>query len=224
MTTFALQLDGAPFAHGLGKIVCVGRNYAAHAAELNNPVPSAPLLFMKPASAAAPLEQPLQIPLGMGAVHHELEMAVLVGAPLRNATPAECATAVAGIGIALDLTLRDVQDQLKRDGHPWERAKAFDGAYPLSGFVSAGGLDLQDLTLQLWRNGQLQQDGHTGHMLFATLDLIAEISTLFSLQPGDVVSTGTPAGVGPLVSGDRLVAMLGTKSAGDLIEVSTTVS
>jgi 2-keto-4-pentenoate hydratase/2-oxohepta-3-ene-1,7-dioic acid hydratase in catechol pathway len=224
MNRFALQLNGKPFPHPLGKIVCVGRNYAAHAAELNNPLPSAPLLFMKPASAAAALGQPLLLPAGLGAVHHEMEMAVLIGAPLHKAGRDAVAAAIAGIGVALDLTLRDVQDQLKRDGHPWERAKAFDGAYPLSGFVDARAVDLQALTLQLWRNGKLQQDGNTSHMLFATLDLIEEISGIFSLQPGDVVSTGTPAGVGPLVSGDGLVATLGAKAPGDLIRVETTVA
>lgn len=223
MTEFALQLNGAVFPHALGKIVCVGRNYAAHAAELNNPLPSAPLLFMKPASSAVALERPLHLPVGLGSVHHEMEMAVLIGAPLRNAGEREIVAAIAGVGVALDLTLRDVQDQLKREGHPWERAKAFDGAYPVSGFVSAQGLDLQNLTLQLWRNGKLQQDGNTGHMLFATLDLIAQISQIFSLQPGDIVSTGTPAGVGPLASGDKLVATLGAGTPGDLVRVETTV-
>jgi 2-keto-4-pentenoate hydratase/2-oxohepta-3-ene-1,7-dioic acid hydratase in catechol pathway len=217
-----LELNGAAFAHRLGKIVCVGRNYAAHAAELNNPVPSAPLLFIKPASAAVSLRDPLLLPSGHGAVHHELELAILIGAPLRNTSRAEIIPAIAGIGLAIDLTLRDLQDQLKRDGHPWERAKAFDGAYPLSGFIEVRA-DLQNLTLQLWRNGALQQDGHTGQMLFTVLDLIADISRNFSLQPGDVISTGTPAGVGPLVSGDKLVATLGNNEPGDLLRVETHV-
>jgi 2-keto-4-pentenoate hydratase/2-oxohepta-3-ene-1,7-dioic acid hydratase in catechol pathway len=223
MTKFTLELNGTAFPHALGKIVCVGRNYAAHAAELNNPLPTAPLLFMKPASAAARLDRPLRLPIGQGAVHHELEMAILLGAPLRNADQAQIVNAIAGIGVALDLTLREVQDQLKRDGHPWERAKAFDGAYPLSGFVGARGLDLQNLTLQLWRNGTLQQNGNTGQMLFSVLDLIAEISRSFSLQAGDVISTGTPAGVGPLASGDELIATLGVKEPGDLLKVATRV-
>jgi 2-keto-4-pentenoate hydratase/2-oxohepta-3-ene-1,7-dioic acid hydratase in catechol pathway len=223
MSDFTLQLNGARFPHALGKIVCVGRNYAAHAAELNNPLPSVPLLFMKPASAVAALEHPLQLPTGLGAVHHEMEMAVLIGAPLRNAGDDEIAAAIAGVGVALDLTLRDVQDQLKREGHPWERAKAFDGAYPLSGFVGANNLDLRNLTLQLWRNGKLQQDGNTGQMVFPILGLIGEISRVFSLQPGDIVSTGTPAGVGPLVSGDKLVATLGKSAPDDLIRVETMV-
>jgi 2-keto-4-pentenoate hydratase/2-oxohepta-3-ene-1,7-dioic acid hydratase in catechol pathway len=220
---FKLQLNNADYPHRLGKIVCVGRNYAAHAAELNNPVPTAPLLFIKPASAAAALGEPLQLPAERGAVHHELELAILIGKPLQNAERAEILPAIAGIGLAIDLTLRDLQDQLKRDGHPWERAKAFDGAYPLSGFIDAYAIDLQNLTLQLWRNGNLQQDGHTGQMLFTVLDLIAEISRNFSLQPGDVISTGTPAGVGPLVSGDLLIATLGSSEPADLLRVETRV-
>ncbi len=223
MTQFLLQLDGKPFAHALGKIVCVGRNYAAHAAELNNPIPAEPLLFMKPASAAADLHQPLRLPTALGAVHHELEMAVLIGEPLRNADETAARAAIAGIGLALDLTLRDVQDKLKRDSHPWERAKAFDGAYPVSEFISATHIDLQNLTLQLWRDEQLQQNGTTRDMLFSVGALIVEISRHFSLQPGDIVSTGTPAGVGPLHSGEKLLATLGDKQPGDLLRVETRV-
>ena len=223
MSAFYPLLNSQRFSHPLGKIVCVGRNYAAHAAELNNPIPQSPLLFIKPASAAASLAAPVRLPVGRGAVHHELELAALIGAPLSNATLAEAANAVAGIGLALDLTLRDVQDRLKRDGQPWERAKAFDGAYPVSEFIGLNGRDLQNLTAQLWRNDKLQQDGHTGQMLFPVLALIAEISQWFSLQPGDVVSTGTPAGVGPQASGDRLVAALGAGGE-ELLRVETRVA
>ncbi|MDB6062424.1 MAG: isomerase/hydrolase [Verrucomicrobiaceae bacterium] len=224
MTAFILQLDGKPFPHALGKIVCVGRNYAAHAAELNNPVPSEPLLFIKPASAAAHFSEPVQLPSGRGSVHHELEMAVLIGAPLRAVDAASAQQAIAGIGLALDLTLREVQDKLKRDAHPWERSKAFDGAYPVSQFIGADGLDLHNLTLQLWRAGHLQQSGNTRDMLFAVSALIAEISHNFSLQPGDIVSTGTPAGVGPLQSGESLIATLGQHTADDLLRVEARVA
>lgn len=233
MKIFIPLLDGKPYAHALGKIVCVGRNYAAHAAELNNPLPAEPILFMKPASAACDLAQPLRIPSDRGSVHHETELAILIGKPLHAANAAQARDAIAGIGIALDLTLRDVQDKLKKDGQPWERAKAFDGAYPVSPFVaiksaavknnSAQPIDLQNLTLQLYRNGNLQQDGNTAQMLFSVIALIVEISANFSLQPGDIVSTGTPAGVGPLVSGDKLIAMLGEKQPGDLVRVETSV-
>lgn len=222
MTQFLLQLNGQPFAHALGKIVCVGRNYAAHAAELNNPIPTEPLLFMKPATAAADLHQPVALPQGRGAVHHEVEMAVLIGAPLHHADESATRAAIAGVGLALDLTLRDIQDRLKRDGQPWERAKAFDGAYPMSGFIRIDPLDLQSLTLQLWRNGHLQQQGSTRDMLFSVCALMAEISCHFSLLPGDIVSTGTPAGVGPLHSGDALIATLGNH-AEELLRVETRV-
>ena len=208
MTSFTLHIDQTPFASPLGKIVCVGRNYAAHAAELNNPLPVEPLLFIKPATAAVELAAPLLLPAGQGSVHHELELAVLIAKPLRTADATAALAAIGGIGLGIDLTLREVQDRLKRDSHPWERAKAFDASYPVSAFMRPDGLDLQQLHIQLWRNGTLQQDGNTADMLFPVAALIAEISRHFSLLPGDIVSTGTPAGVGPLQSGDTLRALL----------------
>lgn len=206
--TFSLLLDDAPFQHPLGKIVCVGRNYADHARELNNPVPDEPLLFMKPATAAVAMEQPFAIPADRGSCHVETEMAVLIGAPLSQANSADALEAVAGLGLAFDLTLRDVQSALKQKGHPWEIAKAFDGSCPLSRFVSPVGIDWQNIGLRLHRNGTLQQDGNSNHMITPVSALLTYISQHFSLQPGDVVLTGTPAGVGPLQSGDRLVAEL----------------
>lgn len=191
------------------KIVCVGRNYAEHARELNNPLESSPLLFIKPATAAVSMAPQFVIPQGLGAVHHELEMACLIGSTLTAASSAQAQSAVVGVGLALDLTLRDLQSELKQKAHPWERAKAFDGACPLSEFVSTSGLDLQSLELSLQRNGQIQQRGNTVDMLFPVYQLIAEMSRSFTLLPGDVVLTGTPAGVGPLQPGDELVARLG---------------
>lgn len=223
MAVFTPQLNGKPFAHALGKIVCVGRNYAAHAAELNNPIPTEPILFMKPASAACDLAQPLRIPHNRGSVHHETELAILIGASLHNADADQARSAIVGIGLALDLTLRDVQDKLKKEGQPWERAKAFDGAYPVSNFISPPQIDLQNLSVQLYRNDKLQQDGNTAQMLFSVIDLIVEISKNFSLQAGDIISTGTPAGVGPLQSGDRLIALLGKNNSGDLMRIETRV-
>jgi 2-keto-4-pentenoate hydratase/2-oxohepta-3-ene-1,7-dioic acid hydratase in catechol pathway len=203
-----LILDNQPFSAPVGKVVCVGRNYAAHARELNNPVPEQPLLFIKPATAVVPLDKPLCLPQGLGEVHHELEIAVLIGQPLTSASAADCTAAIAGIGLALDLTLRDLQQQLKQQGHPWERAKAFDGACPLSPFVSLGEQNLQALNFSLYSNGELRQRGESADMLFSIPSLLAEISTVFTLQPGDVVLTGTPAGVGPLNSGDHLTLVL----------------
>ena len=206
-----LILDQQVFPHALGKIVCVGRNYAAHAKELNNPISTTPLLFIKPASSAVPFAPGFSIPQGQGSVHHELEIALLITKPLKNANEGEVVEAIAGIGLGLDLTLRDVQDKLKEKGHPWERAKSFDGACPLTNFVSVAQFskdDWQDIGLRLEKNCQLQQQGSSADMLFAILPLIAHMSEHFSLLPGDVVLTGTPAGVGPLESGDSLLCTL----------------
>jgi len=194
----------------LGKIVCVGRNYAEHARELNNPIPQQPLLFIKPATAAVAMAGDIDLPIGRGDCHHELEMALLIGRRLSvGADDSEIAAAVVGVGLALDLTLRDLQDKLKSKGQPWERAKAFDGSCPLSAFVAVNDIDLQALDLSLHRNGQLQQSGNSRDMIFPIPRLLRDISSVFTLLPGDVILTGTPAGVGPLCSGDRLSAKLG---------------
>jgi 2-keto-4-pentenoate hydratase/2-oxohepta-3-ene-1,7-dioic acid hydratase in catechol pathway len=193
----------------LSKIVCVGRNYAAHAAELDNPLPEAPLLFIKPASSAVPMAEPVHLPRGRGACHFEGELALLIGETLTCANPAQVPGAIAGLGLALDLTLRELQSELKKQGHPWEKAKGFDGACPLSPFVKLDWLpDWDQLSYSLWLNGELRQRGKTTHMLTPILDLVAYISGHFTLLPGDVVLTGTPAGVGELLSGDRIAMQL----------------
>lgn len=211
MTTPALATyqhrwrDGRPVDLPLGKIVCVGRNYAAHARELNNPVPETPLLFMKPATAACDLSQPLSLPADNGSVHFETELAVLVGAPLKQASEQQVRQGILGYALALDLTLRDLQSQLKAESHPWERAKAFDGACPLSVIVPAEELpDPAHIRFSLTLNGELQQQGDTGDMITPILALLAHISQTFTLLPGDLVLTGTPAGVGALQSGQQL--------------------
>jgi 2-keto-4-pentenoate hydratase/2-oxohepta-3-ene-1,7-dioic acid hydratase in catechol pathway len=189
----------------IGKVVCVGRNYAEHARELNNPVPSEPLLFIKPSTAVVPMVEPVRLPEGRGAVHYETEIALLIGERLSGeVSEAQARTAIAGVGLALDLTLRELQDDLKAKGHPWERAKAFDGACPLSRFVEPAGLDLDNLPLSLTINGALRQQGSSAQMLTPIIDLLRHIAQTFTLLPGDVVITGTPAGVGVLQGGDVL--------------------
>ena len=200
-------ITGETFPHPLGKIVCVGRNYAEHAKELNNPIPKSPVLFIKPSTAAVAMEQPFAIPKDQGICHHELEMTVLINQPLTRATKEQAKAAIAGLG--LDLTLREVQEGLKQKAHPWERSKAFDGSCPLSQFSAYDGRDLQNIELTLIRNGEVQQQGNSCDMLFPVINLLVEISHSFTLLPGDVVLTGTPAGVGPLYEGDQLVARLG---------------
>ena len=199
-------LDGSSFPHALGKVVCVGRNYAEHAKELNNPIPSEPLLFIKPATSAVALADGIRLPRGRGAVHYETEIALLIGTPLGGVVSAEEAgQAIAGVGLALDLTLRELQDQLKGKGHPWERAKAFDGACPLSPFAPLEQAPaLTDLPLQLHINGELRQQGNSAEMITPIIALLQHIAGVFTLLPGDVVITGTPAGVGVLQPGDQL--------------------
>lgn len=199
-----LWKDGNPVHLPLGKIVCIGRNYAEHARELNNPVPDQPLLFIKPSTAAVHVTRPLDFPRDRGSVHFETELAVLIGRPLTNASAAEAKTAIFGYGLALDLTLRDVQSQLKEKGQPWERAKAFDGSCPLSPFVPAELLPEDNIHFTLDVDGERRQTGDTRDMLHPVLELISHMSSQFTLLPGDVVLTGTPKGVGPLQSGQTL--------------------
>ncbi|MCP5161154.1 MAG: fumarylacetoacetate hydrolase family protein [Hahellaceae bacterium] len=201
--------DGSTYHFPLGKVVCVGRNYAEHAKELNNPVPSTPILFIKPATSVVPLTDPLVIPEGQGACHFETELAILIGASLRHATHEQVRDAIAGVGLAFDLTLRDLQSTLKEKSLPWEIAKSFDGACPLSAFVKAAELNLENpLHFSMKVDGKLQQQGSTDDMITPIIPLIAYMSQHFTLQAGDVVLTGTPAGVGPLASGMTLAVEL----------------
>ncbi len=201
--------SGESFPYGLGKIVCVGRNYADHARELGNAVPSEPILFIKPATAAVPMDGEFTIPKNLGSCHVETEMALLIGETLTNASPEQALAAIAGVGLAYDLTLRQLQDTLKDKSQPWEKAKSFDGACPLSDFIAPAQVaDWADVDLRLTRNGQVQQQGNSGCMITSVVDLLVYSSRFFTLQPGDVVITGTPAGVGPLSVGDKLQAEL----------------
>lgn len=196
----------------LGKVVCVGRNYAEHAKELNNPVPTTPILFMKPATAVVPLEPEFSIPAGLGECHHETEVALLIGTNLTRASVEQARNAIVGYGLGLDLTLRDIQNSLKVNGHPWEIAKGFDGACPLSAFVPAAEIEVPELlTLKLTINDVVRQSGCVSDMIMPMFELVAYISKHFTLQAGDVVLTGTPAGVGPLAAGDRLALCLNGK-------------
>lgn len=198
-------IDGSIPVLPIGKVVCVGRNYAEHARELNNPLPTMPLLFIKPATALWVMAQPIRLPTYSQECHYELEVAVLIGSKLKQASLEQVKNAIIGYGLALDLTLRDIQQQLKQQGHPWERAKAFDGSCPMSPFIkSAAVANPQQFDFSLSINGEIKQHGQTQDMLWPIDELIAHISNYFTLLPGDVVLTGTPAGVGPLRPGDKL--------------------
>ncbi|MDD1506294.1 fumarylacetoacetate hydrolase family protein [Pseudomonas sp. CNPSo 3701] len=203
-------IDGTRIHFPLGKVVCIGRNYAEHAKELNNPVPTEPLLFIKPGSCVVGLEGGFSIPVDRGSVHYEAEIAVLIGKPLsRTPNEEEVLDAISGFAPSLDLTLRDVQSKLKDKGHPWEIAKSFDGACVLAPFVPGDAIsDLAAIGIRLTINGEVRQDGSSADMIFPIVGVIQAMAGHFNLQPGDVILTGTPVGVGPLNQGDELVLEL----------------
>lgn len=204
------RVDGSVIDLPVGKAVCVGRNYAAHARELGNAVPETPILFLKPRTAMAPLSPDFAIPADRGGCHHETEIAVLIGRTAKNISLDEAPGVIAGYGLALDLTLRDLQNQLKKQGYPWEVSKAFDGACPLSPFISPEAMgDVTTAELALTVNSEARQHGQAQDMITGIYELVAYISRIFTLEPGDVVLTGTPEGVAALAGGDRLVLTLG---------------
>lgn len=191
------------------KIVCVGRNYAAHARELNNPVPGDPVIFLKPETALLPAGEAFRFPSHSHEIHHELEIVLRLGARARQVTPQGAAALYDELGLGIDFTARDVQRECKEKGLPWEKAKAFDGAAPVGRFVPKGDLgDLRQLGFHLLRNGERVQDGNTRDLLFGFDFLISYVSGFITLEPGDLMFTGTPAGVAPVASGDLLEGFL----------------
>ena len=204
-----VKLAGRKDPVPIGKIICIGRNYAEHARELGNQVPDTPVLFMKPADCVIPDGGEIIVPDYSRDCHHEVELAVLIGRAGRKIKAEKALDHIAGYAVAIDLTLRDVQSQLKGKGHPWEMAKAFATSCPLSDFVPAAAVaDPQSLRLTLAVNGNLRQDGSTADMLRSVAEIIALMSEYFSLEAGDVLLTGTPAGVGPIRGGDRIEAAI----------------
>uniref|UniRef100_C6E0C1 5-carboxymethyl-2-hydroxymuconate Delta-isomerase n=1 Tax=Geobacter sp. (strain M21) TaxID=443144 RepID=C6E0C1_GEOSM len=201
------RVKGEKTDYRIGKILCIGRNYADHIKELGNETPERPVIFMKPASSVIGEGEEIVVPPYSSDCHHEAELALLIGTGGSNIPPGEALGHLAGYGVAIDLTLRDVQAQQKEKGLPWEIAKGFDTACPLSDFVPAAAVaDPQSLTITLSVNGVKRQDGSTGLMIHRIPELIAYLSSIFTLEPGDLVLTGTPAGVGPIKSGDSVVA------------------
>lgn len=208
-----IKLDGQTIP--VGKIVCIGRNYAEHIKELGNQTPDKPVIFIKPASALIPTGGTVVIPSYSDDCHHEIELAVLIGRTAKDVAPQGALDHVCGYAVALDLTLRDVQSAQKAKGLPWEIAKAFDSSCPLSDFVASNKVkDPQNLQLQLTVNGELRQDGNTRDMMRSIAELIAATSACFTLEEGDILLTGTPSGVGRIVSGDHLEASI--EQVGDL--------
>jgi 5-carboxymethyl-2-hydroxymuconate isomerase len=191
----------------VGKIVCLARNYAEHARELGNETPAAPVLFMKPASSIIGDGEAVRIPAYSQECHYEVELAVLIGTQCRTVSADRALEHVAGYGVAIDMTLRDVQNGLKSKGLPWEIAKGFDTACPLSDFLPVSSVaNPHNLNLKLSVNGEIRQDGHSSDMINRVPQIIEYISGIFTLEPGDVILTGTPAGVGQVRPGDVMKA------------------
>uniref|UniRef100_H2ZHM7 Oxaloacetate tautomerase FAHD1, mitochondrial n=1 Tax=Ciona savignyi TaxID=51511 RepID=H2ZHM7_CIOSA len=183
------------------KIVCVGRNYIDHCAELKNPVPSSPLIFLKPTSAYIREGEPMKIPTGCDSVHHEVELGIVIS---KNGSDIQQSQAMDYVGyvLALDMTARDWQDKAKSKGQPWSMAKGFDTSCPISGIEKETIPDPHNINLWLNVNDESKQQGTTKDMIFTIPFLINYISSVMQLEEGDLLLTGTPKGVGPVRPGD----------------------
>lgn len=191
------------------KLVCVGRNYAAHIAELANEQPSEPVIFIKPDSAILPNEQPFFIPDFSNEVHYELEVLVKIRKVGKHIQQKFAHKYYDEISLGIDFTARDLQAELKEKGLPWEKAKGFDGAAVIGKWVPKSRyMDLGKLSFSLYRNGDEVQHGNTELMLWKIDELIAYVSRYFTLKKGDVLFTGTPAGVGKIAANDYLSGIL----------------
>ncbi len=191
------------------KIIAVGRNYAEHIRELNNEQPDDPVIFTKPETAILRNNEPFFYPDFSTDIHHEVEILVRIGRTGKYIDEQFAHKYYDEIGIGIDFTARDLQSKLKEKRLPWDLAKGFNGSAPMSAFVpKADFADLQNINFRLEVNGETRQQGNTSMMLFKIDYLIAFVSRYFLLQQGDVLFTGTPAGVGPVQIGDQLTAFL----------------
>ncbi|MEM0993305.1 MAG: fumarylacetoacetate hydrolase family protein [Bacteroidota bacterium] len=193
------------------KIICIGRNYADHAKELNNAVPSQPLVFMKPSSALLVNSKPFYYPDFSTDIHYELEVVLKIVRNGRHVQREFAAKYYEQLTLGIDFTARDLQSALKAKGHPWEIAKGFDHSAVLGEFVPISLVNRSNVEFYLSKNGERVQHGFTKDLIFPFDELICYISKFFKLQVGDLIYTGTPAGVGPIAIGDQLKGILVTK-------------
>jgi len=193
------------------KIICIGRNYAKHIEELENEKPKEPVIFLKPDSAILLKKHPFVIPPFSDEVHYEVEILVKICKLGKHINKKFAHNYYEEIGLGIDFTARDLQSKLKEKGLPWEKAKAFDGSAVLSEFYQKKNYDLENLNFQLFKNGELVQDGNTRSMLWEIDEIIAYVSQFFTLKIGDVIFTGTPAGVGAVKPQDVLIGKMENK-------------
>ena len=214
-----ITLPGLPHLTA-GSIFCIGRNYVAHAHELNNEVPSQPLVFLKPASSLT-TNGPIHLPEESKNVHHEVELVAAIGKSGKNIPKSKALNHVAGYAVGIDITARDIQSRAKENGHPWSIAKGFDTFAPISTFVERERVNNpQNIDITLSLNGEKRQQANTELMIFPVAELISYLSGIFTLRPGDLIFTGTPKGVSPLTSGDQIRATIGTSLTNLTIDVA----
>lgn len=194
------------------KIICIGRNYIDHAKELSNPVPAKPLVFMKPPSALLVNGKPFYYPEFTNDLHYELEVVVKIAKNGRHVQPEFAKDYIEEVALGIDFTARDLQAECKKKGHPWEIAKGFDGSAVLSKFIPIEQVNRSAIEFQLLKNGEVVQHGNTKDLIFDLEYLICYVSKFFKLQMGDIIYTGTPAGVGAVQIGDKLEGILFTKN------------
>lgn len=195
------------------KIICIGRNYAKHIEELANERPVSPVVFLKPDSAILPRKNPFFIPAFSKDVHYEVEVLVKINKVGKHIDAKFGHKYYDEIGLGIDFTARDVQAVCKEKGLPWEKAKAFDGSAVIGSFYPKKEFDLENLNFQLYKNDALVQDGNTSAMLWKIDELIAYVSQYFTLKKGDVIFTGTPAGVGGVQENDVLKGVIEGREA-----------
>ena len=200
------------------KIICIGRNYVKHAQELKNDIPEEPVFFMKPDSALLLGNKPFYIPDFSNDLHYEVELILKISRLGKNIEARFAHRYYNEIGLGIDFTARDIQRKLSEKGLPWEKAKAFDSSAVLGDFVPKEELgDLADIRFSLLKNGEIVQDGHSADMIFPFDSIVAHVSKYVTLKIGDLIYTGTPAGVGPVNIDDRLEGFLAGKKMFDFM-------
>lgn len=194
------------------KIICIGRNYVEHAKELNNPLPSTPVFFMKPESALVRGNLPFFYPAFSNEIHYEGELVLHINKVGKNISQKHAHTYYDGIGFGIDFTARDLQQIAKQNGLPWESAKAFDSSAPVSEFIPIEEIpDINNINFSLFKNEIQVQNGYSSNMIFSFDTIIAYVSRFVTLKMGDLIFTGTPAGVGPVSVGDKLEGYINEK-------------
>jgi 2-keto-4-pentenoate hydratase/2-oxohepta-3-ene-1,7-dioic acid hydratase in catechol pathway len=195
------------------KIICIGRNYVEHAKELGNDIPDEPVIFMKPKSAIIQPHTPFYYPEFTNELHYECELVLRISKNGKYIQERHASNYYNGITVGIDFTARDIQDELKKKGLPWEKAKAFDNSAAIGKFIDIKpDFNKKNINFSFFKNGEKVQQGNSGNMIFSIDKLIANISTYFSLNIGDYIFTGTPSGVGECVVGDELEAFLENES------------